>query len=326
MEKIVAFIKSWTLPIAMLLGAGFYYLFSSCEPIALTKPYLKEIIKWLMPSLIFIQLLLSFSKTDPKELLPKRWHVWLCFFQVISCLTLALILMFVNLNEEVKIILEGAMVCFICPTATAAAVITGKLGGSTGALVTYTMLSNVTAAIVVPLLFPLINSISGVTFITEFTNILSRVFPILIIPFLFALLFRYYIKPVHTFLVKYSGMAYYIWAIALSIVTAQTIYHISMSTASTYSKLGVACAGLVTCIIQFALGKYIGGKYDNRISAGQALGQKNTILAIWLSSTYLIPLSSLAAGSYVLWQNIFNSWQLYRKSKRDNLIIKQKKE
>lgn len=322
MKQIISFIKSWTLPIAMLMGAAFYYLFSSVDAIAFTKPYIKDITRWLMPSLIFIQLLLSFSKTDPKELLPKKWHVWLCFFQIISCLSIALILIFLDLNEDVKIILEGAMVCFICPTATAAAVITGKLGGSIGALVTYTMLSNVAAAIVVPLLFPLINTIEGATFITEFSDILSRVFPILIIPFLFALIFRYYVKPIHTFLVKYSGMAYYIWAIALSIVTAQTIYHISMSNASVSSKLGVACAGLITCIIQFALGKYIGGKYDNRISAGQALGQKNTILAIWLSSTYLIPLSSLAAGSYVLWQNIFNSWQLYRKSKRDNLIIK----
>ena len=316
MKQIISFIKSWTLPIAMLMGAGFYYLFTSVDAIAFTKPYLKDITRWLMPSLIFIQLLLSFSKTDPKELLPKKWHVWLCFFQIMSCLSIALILIFIDLNEETKIILEGAMVCFICPTATAAAVITGKLGGSIGALVTYTMLSNVAAAIVVPLLFPLINSIEGVTFITEFSNILSRVFPILIIPFLFALIFRYYVKPIHTFLVKYSGMAYYIWAIALSIVTAQTIYHISMSNASVYSKLGVACAGLITCIIQFALGKYIGSKYDNRISAGQALGQKNTILSIWLASTYLIPLSSLAPGSYVLWQNIFNSWQLYRKSKR----------
>ncbi len=320
MKQIITFIKSWTLPIAMLMGAAFYYLFSSVETISFAKPYIKDITRWLMPSLIFIQLLLSFSKIDPKELIPKKWHVWLCFFQIASCLTIAFILMFVNLNEEVKIILEGAMVCFICPTATAAAVITGKLGGSTGALLTYTMLSNIVAAIVVPLLFPLINYIEGVTFITEFSNILSRVFPLLIIPFIFALIFRYYAKPIHSLLVKFSGMAYYIWAIALSIVTAQTIYHISMSSASAYSKLGVACAGLATCIIQFALGKYIGGKYDNRISAGQALGQKNTILAIWLSSTYLIPLSSLAAGSYVLWQNIFNSWQLYRKSKRDNQL------
>ena len=33
------------------------------------------------------------------------------------------------------------MVCLICPTATAAAVITGKLGGSASSLTTYTSVS-----------------------------------------------------------------------------------------------------------------------------------------------------------------------------------------
>ena len=51
------------------------------------------------------------------------------------------------------------------------------------------------------------------------------------------------------------------------------------------------------------------------ISGGQALGQKNTILAIWMAHTYLNPLSSVAPGSYVLWQNIINSWQLWKKRK-----------
>ena len=37
-------------------------------------------------------------------------------------------------------VFEGAMVCLICPTATAAAVITGKLGGSASSLTTYTLL------------------------------------------------------------------------------------------------------------------------------------------------------------------------------------------
>ena len=74
MKQIIAFIKSWTLPIAMLMGAAFYYLFSSVEAIAFTKPYIKDIIRWLMPSLIFIQLLLSFSKIDPKDLIPKKLY------------------------------------------------------------------------------------------------------------------------------------------------------------------------------------------------------------------------------------------------------------
>lgn len=60
---------------------------------------------------------------------------------------------------------EGAMVCLICPTATAAAVITGKLGGSASSLTTYTLLSNLLAAVVVPLVFPWVEPHADVTFL-----------------------------------------------------------------------------------------------------------------------------------------------------------------
>lgn len=78
----------------------------------------------------------------------------------------------------------------------------------------------------------------------------------------------------------------------------------------------IAFAGLVTCVLQFFLGKNIGGHYKERISGGQALGQKNTVLAIWMAYTYLNPLSSVGPGSYVLWQNLINSWQLWKKRKK----------
>ena len=77
--------------------------------------------------------------------------------------------------------------------------------------------------------------------------------------------------------------------------------------------------GLLACVIQFLLGKRIGSAYHDRISAGQALGQKNTVLAIWMASTYLHPLATIAPGSYVLWQNIVNSYQLWKKRKKENL-------
>jgi len=47
------------------------------------------------------------------------------------------------------------------------------------------------------------------------------------------------------------------------------------------------------------------------------LGQKNTVLAIWMAVTYLNPLSSVGPGSYVVWQNIINSWQLWKKRKNE---------
>lgn len=60
---------------------------------------------------------------------------------------------------------EGAMVCLICPTATAAAVITGKLGGSASSLTTYTLLSNLLAAVAVPLVFPWVEPHANITFL-----------------------------------------------------------------------------------------------------------------------------------------------------------------
>ena len=62
----------------------------------------------------------------------------------------------------------------------------------------------------------------------------------------------------------------------------------------------------------------IGNKYNQKISGGQSLGQKNTVLAIWLSQTYLNPLSSLGPGLYVLWQNLVNSYQIWIHNKNNN--------
>ena len=45
------------------------------------------------------------------------------------------------------------------------------------------------------------------------------------------------------------------------------------------------------------------------------MGQKNTILAIWMAQNYLDPLCSIAPAAYVLWQNIINSIQLWKKGK-----------
>ena len=214
------------------------------------------LISFLTPSLIFAQLLLTFCKIEPKELVPRVWHGWLLAIQAISCGIIALLLIFCPMDESYKEIFEAAMVCLICPTATAAAVITGKLGGSASSLTTYTLLSNILAAIAVPLIFPLVEPHTDVTFGIAFLKILSKVFPLLLAPFFIALLFRYYIPRLHKFLLKYH-------------------------------------------------------------TAGQALGQKNTVLAIWMAVTYLNPLSSVGPGSYVVWQNIINSWQLWKKRKNE---------
>lgn len=311
------FLKNWTLPIAMLAGALGYFIFANFTILEPTKPYMHVLIAYLTPFLIFAQLLLTFCRIEPRDLLPSPWHGWLLLFQAFSTLLLAAVLIVMHMGNAYREIFEAALVCLICPTATAAAVITGKLGGSASSLTTYTLLSNVLAAIAVPLLFPLVESHADVTFISAFLKILGKVFPLLLFPFLLAWFLRSFVPKVHRFLVSFHDLAFYLWGVALAIVTAQTVKSLVTSDVPVQVEVLIALAGLITCVLQFYLGKKIGTRYNDRISAGQALGQKNTVLAIWMAYTYLDPVSSVGPGSYVLWQNIFNSWQLWKKRKEE---------
>lgn len=311
------FLKDWILPIAMAAGAGGYFLFHYAGFLSPLKPAVWTAVDILTPSLIFIQLFLTFCKIDLKDMRLTGWHWVILAFQAISALVMASVLIFVPMNEVYREIFEGAMVCLICPTATAAAVVTDKLGGNAARITVYNLMSNILAAVFVPVVFPLIEvrAVSG--FFPAFLKILSKVFPLLICPFLLAVLLRYVWPKAHDFFKARAGVAFYLWAVALALAIGQTVRSMHNSTAPAAVLWMIAGAALLTCIVQFWFGKRTGKALGDTITAGQALGQKNSVLAIWMAYTYLNPISSLAPGTYAIWQNIFNSWQLWRKNHRD---------
>ena len=77
---------------------------------------------------------------------------------------------------------------------------------------------------------------------------------------------------------------------------------------------GIAGSTALVCAANFALGRVIGGREFGR-EASQALGQKNTTFTIWLALTYASPLVALGPTCYVLWHNLWNSWQLHQAGK-----------
>ena len=311
------FLKDWTLPIAMAAGAGGYFLFHYAGFLAPLKPAVWVAVDILTPSLIFIQLFLTFCKIDLKDLRLTKWHWIILAFQAVSALVMAAVLILVPMNEVYREIFEGAMVCLICPSATAAAVVTDKLGGSAARITLYNLMSNILAAVFVPVVFPLIEVHSEMGFFPAFLKILSKVFPLLICPFLLAVLLKYIWPKAHDFFKARAGIAFYLWAVALALAIGQTVRSMHNSTAPAAVLWMIAGAALLTCIVQFWFGKRTGKALGDTITAGQALGQKNSVLAIWMAYTYLNPISSLAPGTYAVWQNIFNSWQLWRKNHRD---------
>ncbi|MDF9828937.1 transporter [Parabacteroides sp. PF5-6] len=297
------FLKDWMLPLAMVAGT-------------LTYPWISRLI-FLTPYLIFAMLLLTFCKLSPRDIHIHKAHVWLLLIQLVGS-----VVVYGMLYSIHPVVAQGALICVLAPTATAAAVITGMLGGSVPFLTSYLLLCNIGVAIVAPALFPLIEPHSGVTFLSAFIYICKQVGPILILPLLLAWIIRRYTPVIHQKLLSLNGATFYIWAFSLTLVTGTTVnFLVEQEDPNYVVEISMAVVALVICVIQFLLGRRIGRTYGDPISSGQGLGQKNTILAIWMAQTYLNPISSVAPAAYVLWQNIINSYQLWLKGKRDRKTL-----
>lgn len=317
MRKIIRFVKDWSLPIVMLAGILAYFIAAELPLSANAHNIINKSIDIIQPLLIFCMLFISFCKIDPAKLRPCKWHLWLMLIQSGLFVGLALISKFFHCGESV--IIECAMLCLICPTATAAVVITDKLGGNTLSLVAYTIISNIVTAVVVPLVLPLINPSIGNHFLHSFYIIIKQIFPLLVCPFLLAWLVRIFAPRLLKIITSIKDLAFYLWMVALAIALAVTTRAIVHSNITTSYFIGISIVTLFCCVFQFYVGKHIGSHYNDRISAGQAMGQKNTVFIIWMAYTFMNPVSAVTGGFYSIWHNTINSYQLYKKRKQSAL-------
>ncbi len=336
--KIVKVIKDWMLPIAMVTGASMYLLYHAAEPLHVAGPFLSDAVAFIQPLLIFAMLFLTFCRIEPKDLKPHRWHWWLLLIQGglftgLGFLAIWLIKRLGADSHDYVVLMESAMLCFICPTATAAAVVTRKLGGDIAGITTYTILINLLTALLVPLIVPLIHPVAGMDFWTAFLMIVAKIFPLLILPCLAAWMVRYMAPKLHERLLNWPDLAFYLWAVGLCLAILVTTKAVVHSTMAVSLLLWMAAVSLLCCAFQFAMGRFIGSRYKphrpdaspeagargkavRKVTAGQSLGQKNTVFAIWMGYTFMTPETSIVGGLYSIWHNLYNSWQLYRAGKR----------
>lgn len=341
------FLKDNALFVAMALG----FLIGGLE-LAGLWPWLAP--KWLLPALIFCMLFFTFCKSNPLDLRLHKWHGLTLLFQILVSLLLFLVLRPLDL-----ILAQGVMLCVLMPTATAGPIIAGKLGGSIQQLTSFTLLSAIATAVLVPIIFPYINPSLHIPFLQRFLQILEHISPLLLGPFFAAWALRISVNAFYRLQWRKKGLQgqntqprtfqlqgfaaqlpFWVWVFTLVLLMAQMTRNIDSYLRSGGALLpltGLFAGALLTCILQFYVGKHLGERFPSvahgqdyqdvlvnpaiydpdprqvtRITAGQALGQKNTTLAIWMASAYLNPVAALAPAAYILWQNLFNSWQLSR--------------
>lgn len=310
MSRFKAFIKDWMLIIAILAGIAGYFVYAYLPLAPSVHRSVNTSISIIQPTLIFAMLFLTFCKIDPRLLRLKRWHLWLLLLQGGLFMMIGCWLIFMP-SSGMRVILEGAMLCLICPTATAAAVVTRRLGGDINNITTYTILINLVNAMLIPLMVPLVHPQPGISLWSSAALILAKVFPLLILPLCGALLLQRFAPRLCEAIGRYQDLSFYLWAVALSLAMAVTTRSIVHSKIDISTQAWLVVVSLLCCCVQFYLGRKIGAAYDDKITAGQSFGQKNTVLAIWMGYTFFTPVTAIVGGFYSIWHNVINSWQLY---------------
>jgi BASS family bile acid:Na+ symporter len=324
--NVIRFLKDWTLPVSMGMGALLYLVFAYVPQLDGAALFFDPVMETILPLFMFLILFVTFCKVDFHQMRPVWWHLWvsifnLLFIGIVMALILSLPRAVANSSlftfHSTLILLEALLMCIISPCATAAAVVTQKLGGSLEQTTTYTFLSNFITVLMVPICFPLIEKGADISFMSAFLKILYQVVVLLVVPMLLAYIVKHTMHRFHQKIISIKDLSFYLWGCSLMIVTGTTVKNILHAEASVTFLGMIALLGLVLCIIQFAVGRFIGHFFGRAQEAGQALGQKNTAFAIWLGITYLNPLSSVGPGCYILWQNIINSFEIWQERQKN---------
>ena len=227
------------------------------------------------PTLIF----LTFCRVKPSQMKPSMLHVWLLLVQTVACIGVFLLLRPLDL-----ILAQGAMVCVLAPVAMAAVVIGGMLGANVATM--------------------------------AFAQILARIAPLLVMPFAAAQFCRLVIPKAAKWVGDHSQISFYMWLASLLVIIGRTTaFIIDLRDASLATELWLAFAALAICLGQFKVGRMLGRRYGDAPAGGQSLGQKNTVLAVWMAQSFLDPISSIAPTAYIVWQNFVNSYQIWRKDR-----------
>jgi BASS family bile acid:Na+ symporter len=287
------------MPLGMLVGVLL------CREVAWLEQHTAGI---LTPTFIFLMLFFTFCRVDARKIRFSGMHIWLMLFQIVGSVAVYWALSYFS-----PVVAQGGMICVLAPVAMAAVVIGGMLGANIETMAAYSLLCNVVIAFVAPILLHHFGNGE-----CSMGQILQKVAPLLIAPFVAGQFCRFCLPKVSGWVSRHSQISFYVWLMSLVVIIGRTTcFILDYSEADRGIEIALAAVALVICVVQFTTGRALGRKYGDAAAGGQSLGQKNTVLAVWISQSFLDPIASIAPTAYIVWQNLVNSYQIYRQGKRE---------
>ena len=258
--------------------------------------------------LLMIMLFFAFLDIHIQPQSFQKGVVWVVLANITVAFTAYGVLRPFDLNLALAAFITG-----IAPTAIAAPVIISFIQGQVEYVVGAVLLSNVVISLVLPLTLPfLVGDVVQISIWQVLEPVLITMFVPLILARLSSLL------PQRTQSVIRGGktFSFALWLLALFVMCSKAADFLRNDvTASAWSILAIALISLVICIVNFVLGALLGGGRFRQESS-QSLGQKNNSFVIWIALTFINPLVAMGPTFYILYHNLYNSWQIYRFERR----------
>jgi len=201
----------------------------------------------------------------------------------------------------------------ITPTAAGAPVIAGFLKGRVDFVTASVLLTSPVVALVIPFVLPWV--IGGAVEVAAL-QVIFPVFSVVFIPLVLSMGIKLGVPKLLGPLHKIRFLAFYLFLLNVLIASGKaTDFIFNQLSGELNLVFGIAGVSGVVCFVQFQLGARM-GKKESHIERSLSLARKNTMFAIWICLTFITPIVALSPMFYILFQNLYNSVELFQVNKK----------
>lgn len=260
----------------------------------------------LLPVGICIMLTITFLGIDVRKLRPTWMHlVLLAAIQVMGVGS-----WFIVQAAGYPILAESLYYCAAAPIASASPIIINLLRGNIEFSTTAMVLSQIAFAVITPFVLPIVVHDPSLSYMTLAGVVAWQILTVLGIPALVAVCMRLVYPRCRSWTPRLSDVSLGIWVFNLLVISAAGVERIVSMGYSLHDMWPMIIGAAIVCLIGFVAGYWLGYPRLKR-ECSQGLGQKNTVLTLYMASqSYATPLAYIGPVFYVFCHNTANAVQL----------------
>lgn len=207
----------------------------------------------------------------------------------------------------------ACLVTGIAPTAAAAPMMARFLKLKETFILTSLLISSFFISLILPFLLPVIVEVNQPINSME---MLAAITLTVFFPFVLSFAIRWSSADLTKKISSLSKASFYFYLANVFLATSNACHYILTTQELVWWDLFLILLFItIQGLLLFRCGALIKNRGFSEESS-LALGHKNTMYSIWLATNFLGPMIALGPMFHIVFQNTYNSWQLYKKEKK----------